>query len=119
MNKNITTSKKNKKPAKNKLPKSIPIVSIASTERNINDRKQMEEELKKCEIQLKEVQNLAKIGYWECDVLTREAMWSEEVYAVMGYRTDVSGEKTGWKQLMASIETYVFNIIMLFLKEKG
>jgi len=49
MNKNSTTPPKNKKPQKNKLPKSFSIVDLASYERNITERKQYEEEIKERE----------------------------------------------------------------------
>ncbi len=57
------------------------IVTIA---RDITARKQAEAELQKREAQLSEAQEIAHIGSWQADLMTREAVWSEELYRIFG-----------------------------------
>ena len=47
------------------------------TERNINDKK-----LEDSEIRLKEAQRLAKVGSWELDLLNNVLIWSDEIFNI-------------------------------------
>jgi PAS domain S-box-containing protein len=50
--------------------------------RDITDRKQVEEALKKSEAFLNEVGRIAKVGGWEFDTDTLEQVWTEETYRI-------------------------------------
>ena len=55
---------------------------------DITERKQAEEELKTREETLNEAQKIAKIGSWEMDVITKEIMWSEQMYSILELSPD-------------------------------
>jgi len=50
--------------------------------RDIGDRKQSEEEMRKSEALLKEAQRIARLGSWELDVATGALVWSDEIYRI-------------------------------------
>ena len=50
----------------------------------INERKQVEEELRKSERLLKQSQEIAHLGSWELDLIKNELTWSDEVYRIFG-----------------------------------
>ena len=52
--------------------------------RDITDRKQAEEILKKYQQLLNESQRLAHVGSWELDVQTKKMFWSEENFRILG-----------------------------------
>ena len=52
--------------------------------RNITQRKQAQEQLRKSEIQLSEAQRLAHLGSWEWDVTAGTVEWSDELYRIYG-----------------------------------
>ncbi len=49
-----------------------------------SERLQIEEDLEKNRAVLLEASRRAHIGYWECDILTDEFYWSEELYDLIG-----------------------------------
>ena len=51
--------------------------------RDITERKQTEDDLRKSEQDLKEAQQLAKIGSWELDISTNRVNWSDETYHIV------------------------------------
>ncbi|HMA36030.1 MAG TPA: PAS domain S-box protein [Chloroflexia bacterium] len=57
------------------------IVTIA---RDITGRKHTEQMLRERDLQLSEAQELAHVGSWETDVVTGEAVWSDEMYRIFG-----------------------------------
>ncbi|MBD2336965.1 PAS domain S-box protein [Calothrix sp. FACHB-156] len=57
------------------------IIGIAQ---DMTDRKQIEEQLRYSETQLRMVQRIARLGSWEFDLQTREITWSEEVFRNFG-----------------------------------
>jgi diguanylate cyclase (GGDEF)-like protein/PAS domain S-box-containing protein len=53
-------------------------------EREIAERKEVEQTLRKSEERLKEAQRIAHIGVWETDYGINEVYWSDEVYSIFG-----------------------------------
>ena len=67
-------------------------IAIEGTVTDITKRKEIEEGLKKREIdfnienkKLLRAQRVAKIGIWENDLSTNDLLWSEEMYRIMGF----------------------------------
>jgi PAS domain S-box-containing protein len=52
--------------------------------RDITESMRAREALQESEAKLKEAQRLAKIGYWERDLLTDRITWSEEINRILG-----------------------------------
>jgi PAS domain S-box-containing protein len=50
--------------------------------RDITERKQIEEEIKKSEKRLKDAQKIAKLGNWDLDIETGSISWSDEMYSI-------------------------------------
>ena len=51
---------------------------------DITDRKEAEEKLRESEAQLAKAQEIAHLGSWSFDLLTRSISWSDELYRVYG-----------------------------------
>lgn len=51
---------------------------------DIEQHKQVENALRCNEAQLREAQNLAQLGSWDLDLITRTVTWSAEVYRIFG-----------------------------------
>jgi two-component system sensor histidine kinase/response regulator len=60
------------------------ITGLIGLGRDITERKQIEEELKKNQTQLTEAQTIAKMGSWEWDVVANKVSWSDELYRIYG-----------------------------------
>ncbi len=56
--------------------------------RDITERKKAEQALKESQTQLLEAQQLAHIGSWKVNFLTRKLVWSDEIYRIYGYQTN-------------------------------
>ncbi len=56
---------------------------VNELERGEAERKQVEEALQKSESLLNEVGRIAKIGGWEMDLITREAVWTRGTYEIV------------------------------------
>ena len=56
--------------------------------RDINERKRIEEEVKRTKEQLEEAQQIAGFGNWEWDVRTNRLTWSDEVYRIFDIPPD-------------------------------
>lgn len=52
---------------------------------NISTRKFAELELTKSESQLREAQELARLGNWQADFVSGELIWSDEIYRIFGF----------------------------------
>jgi signal transduction histidine kinase/CheY-like chemotaxis protein/HPt (histidine-containing phosphotransfer) domain-containing protein len=55
---------------------------LYGTAQDISDRKAIEQVLQKSEARLVEAQRVAKLGNWELDVLTKEVVWSAELFNI-------------------------------------
>jgi PAS domain S-box-containing protein len=53
---------------------------------DITERKKSEEEIKLKEIQLLKAQKIAKLGFWDLDLITGELYWSDEIYGMLGFK---------------------------------
>ncbi|MBD0288176.1 MAG: PAS domain-containing protein, partial [Flavisolibacter sp.] len=66
------------------LPVAMSLKTHDQLEREINERRKAEEELKISNKQLNEAQEIARMGHWEWDVATNKVTWSEGLYKVYG-----------------------------------
>ena len=57
---------------------------VVSTIRDISLRKEAENELKKSQQRLKDLQQLAGLATWSYDLRSREVTWSEEAFRLAG-----------------------------------
>ncbi|MCT7948649.1 PAS domain S-box protein [Ancylothrix sp. C2] len=60
------------------------IVGLVGISRDVTERKQIEEKLRKSEANLLEAQRLAHIGSWEFDIIAQQISWSEELFRIHG-----------------------------------
>jgi PAS domain S-box-containing protein len=63
--------------------KADQVLGIAS---DITERKRVEEELRESERRLNRSQEIAHLGSWELDLLTKQLTWSDEVYRLFGLK---------------------------------
>src|SRR5215207_7575131 len=69
------------------------LVEYLSVGRDITDRKEAEEALRRSEARLAEAQRIAHVGSWEWDVAPNTVTWSDELYRIFG-RTPQEFENT-------------------------
>jgi PAS domain S-box-containing protein len=53
-------------------------------QQEVEQRKQIEAQLRRSETMLRTAQRVAQIGSWEFDLTTRENYWTEELYLIHG-----------------------------------
>ncbi len=58
---------------------------FAATFADITELKKKEEQLRKSENHLKEIQEISHVGSWVLDVETNEVTWTEELYKIYGF----------------------------------
>lgn len=68
---------------------------------DIDDRKQVEEKLKRIEAICAEGQRLTHCGSWSWNVRTREGFWSHEMFRILGY--DPEGTKPSLANFLARV----------------
>ena len=61
------------------------ILSHQGVMRDITERRQREEELKKSESSLRNAQKIAKMGSWEWDLATQKTNWSDNYFNIFGF----------------------------------
>ena len=66
-----------------------PVRSYA-TFMDITVIRQAEEALRQSELRLKEAQKIARLGYWERNLITGESFWSDEIFEIMGLDPEIS-----------------------------
>ncbi len=60
------------------------VVEIVAVGRDITERKQIEDDLKRSEATLAEAQRITHLGSWEWIVATDRVYWSDETYRILG-----------------------------------
>lgn len=60
------------------------MMANARLQQEIEQRKQVEAQLRRSETMLRTAQHVAQIGCWEFDISTRETYWTEELYLIHG-----------------------------------
>lgn len=70
------------------LPAATSLRSHAELEREIAERRKVEEDLKVSNQQLKMSQEIAKLGHWQWDVVANKITWSDELYNIYGTAPD-------------------------------
>ncbi len=66
------------------------IVGFQGIARDITERKKEEEVLRESESSLRNAQEIAKMGSWEWDMVTQKTNWSDNYFAIHGFkRTEV------------------------------
>lgn len=58
------------------------IVGILGISVDITEREESRKKLTDSEIRLKDAQHLAKVGYWDLNLLNNELIWSDEIYNI-------------------------------------
>jgi PAS domain S-box-containing protein len=58
------------------------VIGLVGISRNIDDRKQADQELRESQADLKRAQSLAHIGSWRLDLNTNELLWSDETHRI-------------------------------------
>jgi len=58
--------------------------ALCAVSRDVTERRESEEAVRRSETRLAETQRLAHLGGWEWDVWTDEITWSDEVYRIYG-----------------------------------
>jgi len=56
--------------------------------RDISDRKQIEDQLRKTAVHLNTAQRIANMGSWEFDIATETLIWSQEIFRIFGRDPD-------------------------------
>ncbi len=53
--------------------------------RDVTSQKRAKRELAASEARLAEAQRIARLGSWECDLETREIVWSDQLFRILGF----------------------------------
>lgn len=66
------------------IPTTTALRTHADLEREVSERRRVEEELKVLNYHLNAAQEIARIGHWEWDVPQNKVSWSRELYRIYG-----------------------------------
>ena len=80
-------------------------VGLQGTTRDISERRQAEQKLRRSEALLKDAQRIGKIGGWEWDVDSRQLFWTEETYGIHDFDPNTT-RPDGWEHIARSLECY-------------
>ncbi len=64
---------------------------VRELRREVDDRRQVEEVLRKSEASLADAQRIARLGSWDWNIETNELLWSDEIYGIFGLEPDEFG----------------------------
>jgi two-component system, sporulation sensor kinase E len=70
---------------------SIQGATVLYTCRDISDRKRVEDALRQSEERLLEAQHVARMGFWDWDIVSNDLYWSDEIYRIFGLGRDEFG----------------------------
>lgn len=70
------------------MPAAMMLKTHKEMEKEINERKKAEADLKVSNTLLNEAQNIARIGHWHWDVINNRLTWSPALYAIYGLPAD-------------------------------
>jgi PAS domain S-box-containing protein len=60
------------------------LLGFSKITRDLTERRRSEEEVRKREAQLREAQNIARLGSWEWDIATDKIFWSDQLFKIFG-----------------------------------
>jgi signal transduction histidine kinase len=102
------------------LPVALSLRSYEELEKEIKERELAEEKLLLSNAQLKEAQEIAKMGHWQWDVSSNELTWSEGMYKVYGMKNN--GEQISFNDFINKVhpddKTYVEHNIQKAIEAK-
>jgi len=76
------------------------LLCYRGVDRDISERKRAELELRASEQRLRDAQLYAKLGHWELNMQTGKALWSDEVFRILGVDRGVIPGPDALKQFM-------------------
>jgi PAS domain S-box-containing protein len=79
------------------------VINVLGIARDMTERKQAEEALKKSQHRLEEAQRIAHVGHWERDLKTGLITWSDEIYRILGLPPpENDSPPTEWQHMIHS-----------------
>src|SRR5690606_33125053 len=64
------------------------IIGVACFSRDVTHSKQTEQRILSINQKLETAQQIARLGYWELDVLNQKLFWTRQVYSIWGVDPD-------------------------------
>lgn len=101
------------------LPVATSLRSHAELEKEIAERKKIEEELKISNQQLNAAQEIARLGHWQWDVAKNKVSWSDQLHKIYGAKpgSEISYESY-LEKLHPEDKEFVHNNVQKALREK-
>jgi PAS domain S-box-containing protein len=93
---------------------------MIGTHTDISERKQAEESLRQSRKELQDAQRIAHMGSWQLDAATHHAVWSEELYRILGLNPELPmPDYTEYYRLFAPDSWERLSSAMLHTQETG